>query len=107
MSEDEEIHLIKADEFEKIAEMLIDKLPEFMEEITKALANEKFVRMFGLSVSQFFYSLKQNGMDDEQALELTKEYINTFNIGAIVKGLEKIEDIRKVLGFFTMKKGKD
>ena len=102
MPKDEEIHLIKADEFEKIVGMLIDKLPEFMEEITKALANEKFVQRFGLSVSQFFYSLKQNNMDDEQALELTKEYINTFNIGAIVKGLEKIEDIRKVLGFFIV-----
>jgi len=102
MSKDEETHLIKADEFEKIIGMLIDKLPEFMEEITKALANEKFVQRFGLSVSQFFYSLKQNNMNDEQALELTKEYINTFNIGAIVKGLGKIEDIRKVLGFFKV-----
>jgi len=102
MSKDEETHLIKADEFEKIIGMLIDKLPEFMEEITKALANEKFVQRFGLSVSQFFYSLKQNNMNDEQALGLTKEYINTFNIGAIVKGLGKIEDIRKVLGFFKV-----
>ena len=102
MSKDEETHLIKDDEFEKIIGMLIDKLPEFMEEITKALANEKFVQRFGLSVSQFFYSLKQNNMNDEQALELTKEYINTFNIGAIVKGLGKIEDIRKVLGFFKV-----
>ena len=103
MTEQEKTSLIKAEEFEGIIEILLEKLPEFIDEITKALANEKFVERFGLSVSQFYFSLKQKGMDDNDALLLTKEYIHTFNIGAIVKGLGKIEDIRKILTFFEIK----
>ncbi len=105
MSEEENASLINAEEFEKITEVLIRKLPVFMEEITKAMAHEKYVQRFGISVCQFYHSLKQEGMGNEEALELTKEFINTFNIGAIVKGMEKIEDIKKVLGFFA--KGKE
>lgn len=104
MTEDDDSNYITAKEFERITEVLIRKLPLFMDEITKAMANEIYVQRFGFSVCQFYRSLKQEGMEDREALELTKEYIHAFNIGAIVKGLEKIEDIRKLLGIFSVKR---
>lgn len=110
MSEDEETSedkgtlVVRTKEFERIIKTLLDKLPKFLDELTKAMSNEKFVKRFGTSVSLFYYSLEQEGMDEEKALELTKEYIRIFNIAAIVKGLNKVENIRNILGFIpTMK----
>lgn len=98
MTEEENIYIGKAQAFEKILQTLLEKAPLFLDEVTKAMANEKFVRRFGTSVSIFYSSLIAQGMPEEKALELTREYIRMFNISAIVKSFENLKDVSRLFG---------
>ncbi len=101
MTKDENTYIVKAKAFERIIKTLLEKAPRFLDEITKALANETFVKRFGVSVSMFYFTLEQEGMDEKKAMELTKEYIRMFNVAAVVKNFEKMKDVAKVMGVFS------
>jgi len=104
MTDDENVYMQKARAFERILKTLLEKAPEFLDEVTKAMANETFVRRFGISVSIFYSSLVTQGISEQKALELTKEYIRMFNISAIVKSFENLKDVSRLLGLSPAKK---
>lgn len=80
------------DEFpdpEKIKEILdivSDKIPELLKELSGVLYSPEQAKKFGLAGAIFYKELKAAGMTDEQAFELTNQYMSTMSIGSAMKG---------------------
>lgn len=74
---------------EKIKDILnvvSDKVPDLLKQLSEILYSPDQAKNFGESVSTFYNKLKEAGMDDKQAFELTKQYMSTLNIGGMFRG---------------------
>ncbi|ASJ16230.1 hypothetical protein A3L04_03605 [Thermococcus chitonophagus] len=74
-------------DLEKVA-FLVEKLGDAIEEVIgpikdllAELYNPERMQVMGKSVAEFYKTLVESGMDKESALELTKEYMESINIG--------------------------
>jgi len=73
----------------EIFEILSEKVPTLLESVTKVLYNAQEGEKFGQSVAAFYKSLKSAGMSNEEAFELTKEYMSTVSLGGLLKSVVK------------------
>ncbi len=74
---------------EKIKEILnvvSEKVPGLLRELSKILYGPEEAKQYGISVATFYKELKDSGMTDEQAFELTRQYMSTLNLGQMMKG---------------------
>ena len=74
---------------EKIKEILnvvSEKVPKLLRELSHILYGEEEAKQFGTAVATFYKELKEAGMTDEQAFELTRQYMSTLNLGQMMKG---------------------
>jgi len=75
---------------EKIKEILnvvSEKVPGLLRELSRILYGEEEAKQFGTAVATFYKELKEAGMTDEQAFELTRQYMSTLNLGQMMKGV--------------------
>jgi hypothetical protein len=71
---------------EKIKEILnivSDQVPGLLKELAGVLYGPDQAKKFGVAVAIFYKELKAAGMTDEQAFELTRQYMSTLNIGGM------------------------
>ena len=74
---------------EKIKEILnvvSEKIPGLLKELSGVLYCPSQAKQFGVAVATFYKELKDAGMTDEQAYDLTRQYMSTLNLGQMVKG---------------------
>ena len=69
----------------EIFTILSDQLPKLLESVTKVLYNAQEGEKFGASVAGFYKSLKAAGMSNQEAFELTKEYMSSLSLGGLLK----------------------
>ncbi len=67
--------------------VLSDSVPELLEKITKVLYDAQEGAKFGTAVASFYKALKDAGMTNEQAFELTREYMSNASLGGMLKGV--------------------
>ncbi len=80
---------------EKIKDILnvvSEKVPDLLKQLTEILYSPDQAKSFGASVSTFYKELKDAGMDDKQAFELTKQYMSSLNIGGMFRGHGRDEE---------------
>jgi len=73
---------------EKIKEILnvvSEKVPGLLRELSRILYGEEEAKQFGTAVATFYKELKEAGMTDEQAFELTRQYMSTLNLGQMMR----------------------
>jgi hypothetical protein len=73
---------------EKIKEILnvvSEKIPGLLKELSSVLYGTSQAKQFGVAVATFYKELKDSGMTDEQAFELTSQYMSTLNLGQMIK----------------------
>ena len=58
-----------------------EKIPKLLNDLTDVLYGKEQSQKYGTAVAGFYKSLKDAGMTDAQAFELTKQYMGTLNIG--------------------------
>lgn len=71
---------------EKIKEILnivSEKVPGLLKELSGVLYGPDQAKRFGEAVATFYKELKAAGMTDEQAFELTRQYMSTLNLGGM------------------------
>ena len=69
---------------EKIKEILnivAEKVPGLLKELTNVLYGPDQAKNFGIAMATFYKELKTAGMSDEEAFELTRQYMSTLNMG--------------------------
>jgi len=73
---------------EKIKEILnvvSDKIPELLKELSGVLYSPEQAKQFGLAGATFYKELKAAGMTDDQAYALTQQYMSTMSLGSAMK----------------------
>ena len=65
----------------EILDVVGEKIPKLLNDLTDVLYGKEQSQKYGTAVAGFYKSLKDAGMTDAQAFELTKQYMGTLNIG--------------------------
>ena len=76
-----------AEQLKQMFQVLTESVPQLLESITKVLYGAQEGEKFGKSVASFYKTLKEGGMTNEQAFELTKEYMNNLSLGGMLKNI--------------------
>jgi hypothetical protein len=75
------------EEMRGIFKVLGEEVPSLLEKLTKILYGVKESEDFGKAVGNFYKALKDAGMSNEQAFQLTQEYMGNLNIGKAFGGM--------------------
>ena len=75
------------DELRGIFKVLGEEVPSLIEKLTKILYGVKESEDFGKAVGNFYKALKEAGMSNEQAFQLTQDYMANLNLGKAFGGL--------------------
>lgn len=75
------------DELRGIFKVLGEEVPSLLEKLTKIMYGVKESEDFGKAVGNFYKALKEAGMSNEQAFQLTQEYMSNINLGKAFRGV--------------------
>jgi hypothetical protein len=70
-----------AKEVKEILDVVGEKIPKLLNDLTDVLYGKEQSQKYGTAVAGFYKSLKDAGMTDAQAFQLTQQYMGTLNIG--------------------------
>ena len=73
-----------AEEIKEILTMVSDKIPKLLTSLTDVLYGADQAGKYGKAVAGFYKELKDSGMTDEQAFELTKQYMSSLNLSGMI-----------------------
>jgi hypothetical protein len=73
-----------AQEVKEILGVVSTEIPKLLESISNTIYNSTNAENFGKSVAAFYKQMKEAGMDDKQAYDLTEKFMANFSIGGMV-----------------------
>lgn len=89
MSDERNHKMPTEEELRGIFKVLGEEVPGLLEKLTKILYGVKESEDFGKAVGNFYKALKDAGMSNEQAFQLTQEYMGNLNLGKVFGGWGK------------------
>jgi len=75
------------EKIKEILEIVSDKVPGMLKELSEVLYGKEQAKNYGIAISTFYKELKEAGMTEEQAFELTRQYMSTLNVGKVFKNV--------------------
>jgi len=72
------------EELKEILALVSEKIPALLNSLTDVLYGKEQASKYGEAVARFYKTLKETGMTDEQAFELTKQYMSSLNIPGMI-----------------------
>lgn len=81
------------EELKKVLEVVGEKVPPLISELLNSVLNKQDAEDFAKQVSSFYTSLKQSGMSEENAMELTREFMASRDPMSLVKKILSGSDI--------------
>ncbi len=73
-----------AADVKEILNVVSEKIPALLNSLADVLYGKEQSVKYGQAVAGFYKSLKESGMTDEQAYELTKQYMSAMNLGGMI-----------------------
>lgn len=73
-----------AEEVKEILDVVSEKIPKLIESLTEILYGEKSSAKYGKAVASFYKTLVESGMTNEQAFELTQQYMSSLNLAGMI-----------------------
>ena len=73
-----------AQEVKEILDVVSEKVPKLLEEITDALFSPEKAEKFGETVAKFYKSMVDSGMSPDQAFELTQKFMDSSSPGGMI-----------------------
>lgn len=70
-----------AEEVKEILDVVSKKVPELLNQLADVLYGAEQSQKYGKAVAQFYKELKDAGMSNEEAFELTRQYMSIFSLG--------------------------
>ncbi len=88
MPEEHKEHEFKPEDVKEILGVISDKIPALLNGLTDSIYGKEASAKFGTAVANFYKTLKDSGMTDEQAFKLTEQYMSSLNLaGTIAKAI--------------------
>jgi len=84
MSDEKKGSEFKAEEVKEIMSVISEKIPALLNSLTDSIYGKDASAKFGTAVANFYRTLKDSGMTDEQAFKLTEQYMSSLNLGGII-----------------------
>lgn len=75
---------LKAENVKEILTVVSEKVPALLNSLADVLYGKEQSVKYGQAVANFYKTLKDSGMTDEQAYELTKQYMSAMNLGGMI-----------------------
>jgi hypothetical protein len=73
-----------AEDVKEILDVVSEKIPKLIENLTDILYGEESSAKFGKAVASFYKELVDSGMTKDQAYELTQQYMSSLNLAGLV-----------------------
>ena len=88
MSEEHKEREFKAEDVKEILGVVSEKIPALLNSLTDSIYGKEASAKFGTAVANFYKTLKDSGMTDEQAFKLTEQYMSSLNLaGTLAKAI--------------------
>jgi len=72
------------EKIKEILDVVSDKIPGLLKEISGLLYSPKSAKQYAEAAAIFYKELKDAGMTNDQAFELTSQYLSTLNVGKMM-----------------------
>ncbi len=72
------------EKIKEILDVVSEKIPGLLRELSDLLYSPKSAKQYAEAAATFYKELKEAGMTDEQAFELTSQYLSTLNFGKMM-----------------------
>jgi len=72
------------EKIKEILDVVSEKIPGLLKELSTLLYSPQSAKQYAEAAAIFYKELKNAGMTDEQAYELTSQYLSTLNLGNIM-----------------------
>ena len=76
--------MMNADEVKELLEAFSEKIPTLLNSLTDAIYSKDASAKFGAAVADFYKTLKESGMTDDQAFRLTEQFMSSLYIGGMI-----------------------
>ena len=73
-----------AEKFKDVLNVVGEKIPGLLNGLTDSIYGKDASAKFGAAVANFYKTLKDSGMTDEQAFKLTEQYMSSLNLGGMI-----------------------
>lgn len=73
-----------AKEVKEVLEVVSTEIPKLLESISNVIYKAENAEVMGKSIAAFYKQMKEAGMDDKQAFELTQQYMKSFSLGGMI-----------------------
>jgi len=72
------------EKIKEILDVVSEKIPGLLKQLSELLYGPKSAKQYAEAAAIFYKELKNAGMTDEQAFELTQQYMSTLNLGNLM-----------------------
>ena len=77
------------EKIKEILDVVSEKIPGLLKHLSELLYGPNSAKQYAEAAAIFYKDLKGAGMTDEQAFELTKQYMSTLNLGNMMGRMTK------------------
>ncbi len=71
-------------EVKEILEVVSVEIPKLLESISNVVYKAENAESMGKSIASFYKQMKEAGMTDEQAFEMTQKFMGSFSLGGMI-----------------------
>ena len=72
------------EKIKEILDVVAEKVPGLLKQLSELLYGPKSAKQYAEAAAIFYKELKSAGMNDQQAFELTRQYMSTLSLGNIM-----------------------
>ena len=71
------------EKIKEILDVVADKVPGLLRELSGLLYSPESAKQYAQAAAIFYKELKNAGMSEKEAYELTSQYLSTLNLGTV------------------------
>jgi hypothetical protein len=73
------------EKIKEILDVVADKVPGLLRELSSLLYSPDSAKQYAQAAATFYKELKNAGMSESEAYELTSQYLSTLNLGKMMR----------------------
>lgn len=73
------------EQIKEILDVVAEKVPALLRELSSLLYSPESAKQYAQAAATFYKELKNAGMSESEAYELTSQYLSTLNLGKMMR----------------------
>jgi len=80
------------EKIKEILDVVAEKVPGLLRELSSLLYSPESAKQYAQAAATFYKELKNAGMSESEAYELTSQYLSTLNLGKMMRNFTPKHD---------------